>query len=234
LTHARIEAQVLLESDFVEEACTTEPLEHVLLGRSCPSVAKAFRSLLDAEAEGRRRHVSAPAELLDPLTEAGWTSRRCASEERSDVGTQASRAIVMRGERHHQIAIVLHPFLFSRDQQVDQVGLHKARIARAQQLRHLIERHSATYSPRVHIEARAEVTPRGSRGSTCSRSDRATRAIPSPASAPAYDPRDRPLHRGTCGGPTSLRTSAPRALRQRADAWLVRKRPDIGRFRTSH
>ncbi len=96
------------------------------------SVARAFRRLLDAEAEGLWRHVCAPAELLDQITEAGWTSRCRAFEERRDVSTQASRAIVMGGERHHQVAIVLHPFLFAAHQQVDQVGLHKARIAPAQ------------------------------------------------------------------------------------------------------
>jgi hypothetical protein len=141
----------LVEVVFVENTCTTQLLDGVLAGRSFPSVPKAFRRVLDIEAEGLWRHVSAPAELLDPLAEAGWTSGCRASEERRDVGAQASRAIVMRGQRHHQIAIVLHPFLFSGDQQVDQVGLHKARLARAQQLRHLIEGHRAAYTPRVHI-----------------------------------------------------------------------------------
>ena len=116
-------------------------LDYLLGGRSCPSVAKTFGRLLDTESKCLRRHVRAPAELLDQLSDAGWTSRCGAPEERRYVGTQASRAIVMWGERHHQIAIVLQPFLFAGDQQVDEVGLDKARIARAEQLRHLVEWH---------------------------------------------------------------------------------------------
>ena len=62
------EAGRLVEVVFVEDACTTQLLERVLHRRCCPSVAKAFRRLFDAEAEGPRRHVCAPAELLDALT----------------------------------------------------------------------------------------------------------------------------------------------------------------------
>jgi hypothetical protein len=109
--------------------------------RWCRSVTGAFRRVLDAEAEGLRRHVCAPAEPLDQLTEARRTGRCGAAEEGGDVGAQAAGAIVMRGQRHHQIAIVLQPFLFSADEQVDQVGLDEARIAGTQQPRHLIEHH---------------------------------------------------------------------------------------------
>jgi hypothetical protein len=57
----------------------------------------------------------------------------------------------MRRERHHQIAIVLHPFLFSGDQKVDQIGLDKPGIPLAEQLRHLIERHNAASTRHAHI-----------------------------------------------------------------------------------
>jgi hypothetical protein len=137
----------LLQVVFVEDASATQLLDGVL-DVLCPSVAKACRRLLDAEAEGLERHVSTPTELLDQLTQLGWTSRCCASEERSDVDAQALRAIVIRSERHHQIAIVLQPFLFSGAQQIDELGLQKARIAGAQQLRHVIEQHRAPIYPK--------------------------------------------------------------------------------------
>src|SRR3954453_14133771 len=76
----------LVEVVFVEDACTTQLLDSFLARRSFPSVVRAFRRLLDTEAEGLGRHVCSPAELFDPLAEAGGTGSGRASEEHRDVG----------------------------------------------------------------------------------------------------------------------------------------------------
>src|SRR3954470_23152997 len=76
----------LVEVVFVEDACTTQLLDGFLAGRSFPSVVRAFRRLLDTEAEGLGRHVCSPAEPFDQLAEAGRTGSRRASEEQWDVG----------------------------------------------------------------------------------------------------------------------------------------------------
>ena len=136
-------AGALLEVILVENARATELLDRFLGGRSRPSVAGTFGRLLDAKAEGLRRHVPAPAELHDHFTEARWAGCRSASEQRRHVGAQAPRAIVVRGERHHQIAIVLNPVLLTGTEQLDQIRLHELRIACAQQLCDLIELHGA-------------------------------------------------------------------------------------------
>src|SRR5215212_7191315 len=108
-SYKRVKVRLLV---VVEDARATQLLDGVLHGRCVRSVARTFSRVLDAKTEGGRRHVPSPTEAFQRPSK-GWPDRQLLRD-----GTGRGRrlravgAVVIGGERHHQVANVLQPLLF--------------------------------------------------------------------------------------------------------------------------